>query len=393
MSRWRNDPAAAAAQLIGRALEAIDVKGRVLLANAAESGLAARLAQRGITCDHWLRRAEEKGALMIARTWPPAGPFDAVLLRLPRAKDEQDMATHAAISVLAPAGKLIVYGGNDEGIRSAAGVIARTCGEVETLAAKGHGRILAARAPRDRANIRGALADWRRTTRLLIAGVARTWVTYPGVFAAGRIDAATSLLLAAMPRLPQRARLLDFGCGSGVIGASALVSAGASAGAAANTSANVPASVPASIPTSIPARVSAPAGGSAIALDMLDNDTVALAAARENVPQGRAILATALAEAPDGYHAILSNPPLHRGSAEDHRLLHELIAQAPSHLTPDGILEIVVQRRLDVGALLAQGFAHVAVAAQSPRFRVWRAQAPRAPRARPCGGGRLARHR
>jgi 16S rRNA (guanine1207-N2)-methyltransferase len=345
MSRWRNDPTAAAAQLIGRSLEAIDVRGRVLLAGAAEGGLAARLNLRGISCDHWVRRAEEKRALLTARCWPPPGPFDAVLLRLPRAKDEQDMATHAAINVLAPAGKLIVYGGNDEGIRSAAGVIARTCGEVETLAAKGHGRILSARAPADRAAVRGTLADWRATTRLLIAGVARTWVTYPGLFAAGRIDAATSLLVAALPQLPQRSRLLDFGCGSGVIGASAMATALAQ--------------------------------GRAIALDMLDNDTVALAAARENVPQGRAILATALGEAPQGYHAIVSNPPLHRGGAEDHRLLQELIVQAPGHLTPDGVLQIVVQRRLDVDALLARGFAHVTVAAQSPRFRVWRAQVPK----------------
>ena len=59
----------------------------------------------------------------IRGAWPPAGPFDPALLRLPKARDEQEMAVHAALERAAPAGRLIVYGGNDEGIRSAAGML------------------------------------------------------------------------------------------------------------------------------------------------------------------------------------------------------------------------------------------------------------------------------
>ena len=77
------------------------------------------------------------------------GPSMSHCLRLPKAKDEQEMAVHACLSVLAPGGRLIVYGGNDEGIRSAAGMIERLCGGVETLATRGHGRVLAAHRPAD----------------------------------------------------------------------------------------------------------------------------------------------------------------------------------------------------------------------------------------------------
>jgi 16S rRNA (guanine1207-N2)-methyltransferase len=255
------------------------------------------------------------------------------------------MATHAALSVLVPSGRLIVYGGNDEGIRSAAGMLAGLCGTAETLAARGHGRVLVATAPRDRTAIKGTLAAWRRTLRVPIAGVPRTFVTYPGVFASGGIDAATSLLLATMPPLPEGARVLDFGCGSGLIAANALAVADA--------------------------------GNARLTVDMLDNDALALAAARENVPQARTILACALSGAARGYAAIFSNPPLHRGIAEDHRVLCELIARAPDHLAPAGVLQIVVQRRVDVRALLTRSFADVSVVADAPRFRVWRAQAPR----------------
>jgi 16S rRNA (guanine1207-N2)-methyltransferase len=341
---WRTDPAAAARALMLRALEHMALEGRVLLAYEAGGALAAHLAARGIDRFGWVRRAEEDGA-SDARCWPPAGPFDWVLLRLPRAKDEQEMATHAALSVLVPSGKLVVYGGNEEGIRSTAGMLARLCGTAETLAARGHGRVLLAMPPRDRAMIKGTLADWRRTLRAPIAGVPHTFLTYPGVFASQEIDAATSLLVATLPPLPEGARALDFGCGSGLIAANALA-------LAAQRNAR-------------------------LMLDMLDNDALALAAARENVPQGRAILACALSGAARGYAAIFSNPPLHRGIAEDHRVLADLIARAPDHLAPAGLLQIVVQRRVDVRALLARRFADVAVLAESPRFRVWRAQAPR----------------
>ena len=132
---------------------------------------------------------------------PPAGPFDAVLLRLPQAKEEQAMAAHAALSVLAPTGRLIVYGGNEEGIRSSVAMLARLSGEVETLIVRGHGRVLAVRRPADLSPIRGALSSWRTTTRVVIGNTARPWVSYPGVFAAGRIDAATRLLIGALPAI------------------------------------------------------------------------------------------------------------------------------------------------------------------------------------------------
>jgi 16S rRNA (guanine1207-N2)-methyltransferase len=111
-----------------------------------------------------------------------------------------------------------------------------------------------------------------------------------------------------------------------------------------------------------------------IVLDLLDNDSVALEAARENVPGARLLLGAALADAGNApYDAILSNPPLHKGLAEDHTQLEQLIAQAPAHLKPAGTLQIVVQRRVPLDRLLAEHLTHVSVVAETGRFRVWRA--------------------
>ena len=191
MSRWAKDPEAAADALIGRSLDALDLSGRILIANPS-SGLPAMLAARGLAFQRWHRRLLSGEA---ARPWPPPGPFDLAIVRLARTKDEQEMVLHAVLSVLAADARLFVYGGNDEGIRSAASVLASLCGVADTVAKRGHGRLLAARRPAQLANVRGELAAWRRTTPLSIAGQLRDWVSYPGLFAAGRIDQKNLVLI------------------------------------------------------------------------------------------------------------------------------------------------------------------------------------------------------
>ena len=334
MSRWADDPERAADTLIERDLDAIAPRGRILLVNQG-GALPALMAARGLAHEVWNRRVMDGVA---AAPWPSAGPFDTAFVRLPKARDELEMTAHAVLSVLVPDGRLILYGGNDEGIRSAAGMLANLAGTVQTIATRGHGRILAVQRPMGASELRDTLSAWRMVSTIEIAGTRRAWISYPGIFAAGRLDEGTALLLGAMPIFAPGARVLDYGCGSGVIGAAAL------------------------------------AQEPGMVLDMLDSDTVALEAARENVPAGRAIVGTRLADVGHrAYAAILSNPPLHQGVAEDHGLLERLIADAPSHLASGGQLQIVVQRRLPLDRLFAEHFGNAGVVAENGRFRVWRA--------------------
>jgi len=339
MSRWAADPEAASDALIVRSLDEIGLgEGRTLVVNQGGS-LPSMLEARGVACAIWNRRLVPG---LTAAPWPPSGPFDAALVRLPKARDEQAMTLHATASVLRAGARITLYGGNDEGIRGAAALLHEVAGAAETVAARGHGRVLAARHREDADRSRSTLAAWRTVSRLEIAGTGqRDWVSYPGTFAAGRLDEGTALLLTVLPQLGTGAHVLDYGCGTGPV-AAALLSVQ-------------------------PSR----------ALDALDNDTLALHAVHENAPQARCILGTRIADAGKPvYHAIVSNPPLHQGIAEDHAQLEGLIADAKSHLAPGGLLQLVVQRRVPLERLLASNFAKVDVVAENGRYRVWRAIRP-----------------
>jgi 16S rRNA (guanine1207-N2)-methyltransferase len=333
MSHWRTDPTRAADALIRSALADLSMQpnARVLLINQSGT-LPQMLAADGINAIVWNRRL---GPAHGAASQPPTGPFDLAILRLPKSKDECAMLAHQAAATLTTTGRLIIYGGNDEGIKTVPARLTELSSDIQTLSARGHGRVLLLTRPDRQPS--GTLPAWRQTTTLsLPPGPPRPWISYPGLFAGGALDPGTALLLAHLPALKPGASILDYGCGTGPI-ARTLVDRD---------------------PT---ARI-----------DLLDNDTLALLAASENVPNARTVLGSDLsAVAGNHYDLIVSNPPIHDGIREDHRLLQHLMSAASAHLKPKGHMMLVVQRRIPLDTHLAANFRHVSTPADDGRFRLW----------------------
>ena len=133
----------------------------------------------------------------------------------------------------------------------------------------------------------------------------------------------TDTLLRALPLPPPCGRVLDFGCGSGVISAAL-------------------------------AR-----GTPSLRLHLLDADAIAIEAAQQNVPTAKRFFLS------DGwptndrgskckrYDWIVSNPPVHRGQPNDFRVVQDLIGGAPQHLRKGGLLWMVAQAQVPIGCLLA----------------------------------------
>jgi 16S rRNA (guanine1207-N2)-methyltransferase len=303
------------------------------------SEVAEEFSSRGMNATRWNRRVI-KGAS--ASPWPPSGPFGTVALRLPRAKEELSMALHAAAGALKPNGTVLVYGAKDEGIASVPKVLGELYEGAKAVGVGGHCRVLEAALKEDLPGHRGALSEWREEVGLGHEWLEQPWVSYPGVFAHGHLDPGTRLLLDALPTLPPGARILDYGCGSGIVGAVSL-------------------------------RLYPE-----VRLELLDVDAVALEAARENVPGARLLLQDGLPPlGGEGYHAILSNPPLHRGKAEEPEMITGLIRGAASVLKRKGFLVLVAQRRISLEEVFGGAFKKVTVLSEGGGFRVWEGREPR----------------
>jgi 16S rRNA (guanine1207-N2)-methyltransferase len=100
----------------------------------------------------------------------------------------------------------------------------------------------------------------------------------------------------------------------------------------------------------------------------------------ENVPRGIFHLKEGLPRPPDEpYDAIVTNPPFHRGKAEDPGLILDLIEGSPRALSKRGRLVLVAQRRLPVEGAFRAAFREVSLLADEGGFRVWDGRLPRHP--------------
>lgn len=317
-------------------------RARVLVVGAGDAGLTTTLAARGAQVTSWDRVA---GPGRKATPWPPAGEVDEALLRLPRARASFEMALHAIAARLAVGGTLWVFGKNDEGIRSAPGRIEVLFDDVRVADARAHGRVFCARRKDDLADLKAALAEWRAVDTVALPGGERPWVSYPGLFARGGVDAATAFLLETLPRLPEGCRVLDYGCGTGIIGAA------------------------------LEQR------GERMELDQLDADALAVEAARENVPRARTWLGCALGDVPANirWHRVVSNPPIHEGVLRSYRVLEELAAALAGRLERDGEAWLVCQRQVPIAAIFGGAGLKSQVCAERNAFRVWQVHGKQRP--------------
>ncbi|MDT8369146.1 MAG: methyltransferase, partial [Longimicrobiales bacterium] len=165
----------------------------------------------------------------------------------------------------------------------------------------------------------------------------RGWTDAPGSFAAGHLDEGTGALLRTLTPFAPGTRVLDYGAGTGVIGA---------------------------VAAALGAEVT-----------LLEADALAAAAARCNLPEARVVEGYGWSALdPDAtFERVLANPPWHIGKAETVAPVLEFLAGVPRHLAPEGSVRFVVQRRLPVEATLRDSFARVEVVADRGPFRVWQA--------------------
>jgi len=166
-------------------------------------------------------------------------------------------------------------------------------------------------------------------------------VSLPGVFSHGRLDRGSALLLQHLDGIPA-GRLLDFGCGAGIIGAA----------------------LKRRYPQS--------------EVVMLDVDAFAVQSSRmtlaANGLSAEVICGDGIDAAPQQLAAIISNPPFHQGVHTHYQASETLINKAAQHLEPGGELRLVANSFLKYPPLIEAHLGPCQTVASADGFRIYRAR-------------------
>ena len=329
---WRDR---ASFSLLQKFFKKSEIEGRILGMLDSAEGLQGSIQSADNQTDLWNRTVGSNDGKWF---WPEKDCYDAAILRLPRSKRELEMCSHIAFSSLHVGCSLWVYGSNDEGIRSSEKVLGPLAKTVTTVAYGGRCRVLQAVAS-TKSNYKGELSDWMNVTRIDLPSFNRDWISYPGVFADGRLDSGTEVLIKALPAIPDDSRVLDFACGTGLIGGA--VQAQLKSGS----------------------------------VDFLDVDLIALAAVKQNISGARVIPSDGCGRLEDErYDLIVSNPPYHQGKIWSEDFIMGMVTGAVAHLNQDGTLIFVAQRRLQIERLISAHFREIKILSDQDSYRVWSAK-------------------
>jgi len=248
---------------------------------------------------------------------------------------ERRHALALALSALAPGGRLIALGPKEKGgSRIRKELEGFGCAVAED--SKKHWRICRTVRPDAPQGLDEAIAEGAPRHDPVLD----LW-TQPGIFSWDRIDEGTDLLLGALG--PLSGHGADLGSGLGLIGRAVLRD-----------------------------------NPGVTALDCIELDARAIAAARRNLTDPRAAFHWLDVRDPlpfAGLDFVVMNPPFHSGGRDDVGLGLAFLRQAKAVLKKGGALWLVANRHLPYEADLAALFAKSEAVAQSARFKVIRAVA------------------
>ena len=337
-----------ASSLLVRSLETFQAQ-RCLIVNGPGDSFPAQLKNMAaeVFCLNYLfdhhqayqAQASVSDSIFSTELPESLGSFDSIILYWPKEKALAKLLIEQLSARLTSDGLLYCVGANNAGIKSFASLLKTMQLTAMKLDSARHCSLFSAALPATSSTSAVLLAASESHADIECKQGLLKLIGLPGVFCAGRLDEGTRLLLDNLPpRLGNK--LLDFGCGCGVISAA--------------------------LAKLDPSYQVTAADINAYALKATEQTLIA------NGLEATTLAVTGI-DSFQGqkFDAIITNPPFHQGVATDYAVTEQLISQAPNHLNRGGKLILVANRFLEYPPILQKAFGQIDVLASTTKFVVY----------------------
>jgi 16S rRNA (guanine1207-N2)-methyltransferase len=330
--------------------EELLLQGKWLLVNPTDGQIFTQIENPNIFGFHQyfdiykqsVAAAKSKGTQeqhTFAAAYHGAADFDGAVLFMPKSKAQAQMLLANIASCLKPGATILMVGENKSGIKSAPKLLDPYSTQINKIDSARHCAVYGGRI--DKPLEKFELQKWQKIFTLNVAGLSYQICSLPGVFSHGELDAGTRLLLESIDKVGS-GNLLDFACGTGIIGCFLGLK---------NPQSTV-------VMTDV----------SALAIYCATKST------ELNGLDAKIIPSNGLAEITGRFDDIYTNPPFHTGIQTDYSVTETFISQLKPRLKPSGSLTLVANKFLRYSQLLEQKFASVYALAQTTKFSVYYCQ-------------------
>lgn len=332
----------APSQLLMRSADTF-AQGKWLLVNPTDSHVTQQLNNPEIKVFHQYFDIYQQSCAAghseqhkFAAAYPCDEKFDGAVIYMPKSKDQAKMLIANVAACLNKNASLLLVGENKGGVKSAAKFLDSVSTQVNKIDSARHCALFAAQL--DKPVKAFDLTKWQSEITINAGGLRYEICSLPGVFNHGSLDIGTAILLDNLPDI-KKGRLLDFGCGAGVIGCYLGLKSPES--------------------------------------EVVMSDVSALAvhcakeSAKINNLNVKVIASDGLMDVQGKFSAVYTNPPFHTGIVTDYSVTENFITQLKQYLAPGGTLTLVANKFLRYSELLEQKFNSVSSIAQTTKFTLY----------------------
>ncbi|MBJ7553914.1 class I SAM-dependent methyltransferase [Marinomonas spartinae] len=311
-----------------------ELTGKVLFANpedtyARELGNLADVyawSQSKAQYDALIQVGFDESKVLFSEQWDAhlGSDFDHVIIYQPKAKELLTYLLAVTLPHLKEGGQVWLVGDNKSGVKSATKYLEAGLDDVGKVDSAKH--CLLYHGYKRRSAEPFFLEKWVTTWSLEVAGQSLVLCSLPGVFGHKKLDKGTELLLEQLSQHRfmsdvENARLLDFGCGDGIIALWLYYKTGAH-------------------------------------ITALDDSALAIKATQLTFAANQAsqavtvIASNGLKEVKGRFNYVITNPPFHSGINTDYSIAEHFFMGVKDHLTLNGELFVVANDFLRYPPLL-----------------------------------------